>query len=408
MILRGKVLHRGEIIEAGIEFEERILRISKELNGKAIRGIILPAAIDVHVHFRDFKEKHKETIESGSLSALHGGVCLAIDQPNTSPPITTPETYFERVKRAEKKSYIEYALNLGLTEENSARICEILSKIQKRYFVPAIGETFLCNSMRVSYPTLERVKKVHRITVHAEDPELVRCNDIPNFRCRPPEAEVRAVKKCIETGVFHFCHVSTPESIKSIATSSSTSEVTPHHLLLSTEDAERLGSFVNVNPPLREKSFANTMLENISLADVIASDHAPHTPEEKKDGKSGFPGVETLYPLMMNLVRKGVVEIKTVVERLSEKPAAIFDLKGYGGIEVGNYASLAVFDFSRVEKIKAAELHSKAGWTPYEGFEAVFPTSVFIRGVQVLSNKEVLVEPGFGRVLRSVDKSSGD
>jgi len=401
MILRGKILYRGEIIEAGIEFEERIFRISKELDGISVRGVILPAAIDVHVHFRDFKEKHKETIKSGSLSALYGGVCLVIDQPNTSPPITSSETYLERVRRAEKKSYVDYALNLGLTEENSEEIDKIISKIQKKYFVPAIGEVFLCNSMQVSYSTLKRVKNVHRMTIHAEDPELVRCNDVPNFECRPPEAEIRAVKRCVEIGDFHFCHISTPESLKTIAASSSTSEVMPHHLLLSIEDAEKLGSFVNVNPPLRKRNVADAMLENINLANVIASDHAPHTPDEKKDGKSGFPGVETLYPLMLNLVRKGIVEIGTVVKRLSTNPATIFGLRGYGAIEIGNYANLAVFDLSKVEKIKATRLHSLAGWTPYEGFEAVFPTSVFIRGVQVLSNGGVFIEPGFGRVLKS-------
>ncbi|RLI89903.1 MAG: dihydroorotase [Archaeoglobales archaeon] len=403
MILRGKILYRGEILEAGIEFDERILRVSKELSGKAVRGIILPAAIDVHVHFRDFREKHKETIESGSLSALHGGICLAIDQPNCKPAITDEEAYFERVKKAEKKSHVDYALNLGLTEENSGKIEGIISKICERgYFLPAIGEVFLQHdSMQVSYDTLEKVKDVYRLSLHAEDAELIACNEVPNFKCRPPEAEIEAVKKCVKIGSFHFCHVSTIDALNVIAATDSSSEVTPHHLLLSTEDSERLNGFVNVNPPLRSKENVLAMLENIDLADVIASDHAPHTPEEKKDGMSGFPGVETLYPLMLNLVRKGAIGLKTVVERLSTNPALIFSLRGYGGIEVGNYANLAVFDFSKVEKIKAEKLHSLAGWTPYEGFEAVFPTNVFIRGVEAISDGEVLVEPGFGEVLRS-------
>jgi len=139
-------------------------------------------------------------------------------------------------------------------------------------------------------------------------------------------------------------------------------------------------------------------LRNIDKADVIASDHAPHTIEDKKEGAPGFPGVETMYPLMLNLVKKGIVDLKTVIEKIVINPAKIFGFDMYSGIEIGNYANLAVFDFSEVRKIQAKDLHSKAGWTPYEGFEAIFPKVVFVRGVRALDNGEVLVDRGFGTV----------
>ena len=383
----GKVLYRGRIVETGIEFENgRITGISRRVKGRKVRGLILPAAIDVHVHFRDFEEKHKETIESGTLSAIHGGVCLVVDQPNCRPVVDSAERYFRRMERA-SKLYCDYSLNLALTNSNWRKIGEILQEVSKRYFVPAVGEVFLEHSspeLQVGYEVLERVSGVsgiHTLTIHAEDPDMVdSCS--PNFKCRPEKAEILAVEKCVKIlDRGHFCHISTVEAAKLISNTGFTCEVTPHHLLLSIKDYGRLGEFVNVNPPLREKP----LLEHLNSFDVIASDHAPHTPEEKKEGAPGFPGVETTYPLLVSLIKDGVVGIGAV-EMLSSKPAEIFgfDKFGYGSIEVNNLANFAVFDLSEEERISARRLHSLCGWTPYEGFKAVFPKEVWLRGEQVV------------------------
>jgi dihydroorotase len=406
MDICGKLLYKGKIVEAGIKVENGIVKeINKRVKGKKVRGIILPAAIDVHVHFRDFNEKHKETIESGSLSALYGGVCLAVDQPNTMPRIEDDKIYLERIAKAEKTSYIDYTLNMGLTLKNAERINEIIKKIEEKgYSVPAIGEVFIQHNdanLQIDYRTLADVKSKIRklITLHAEDPEMIEGEGVPNYLFRLPQAEVEAVKRCIEIGRFHFCHISTLEALSIIKRTDSTVEVTPHHILLSVEDEKRLGRLINVNPPLRDKENAEALLGNISNADIIASDHAPHTVDEKEEkGLPGFPGVETMYPLLMNLVRKGVVGINTVIEKIAVNPARIFGFDGYGEIEVGKYANFAVFDFSNVRKIRCDELHSKAGWTPYEGFEGIFPYKVFIRGVEALDGEDVLIDPGFGMI----------
>ncbi len=396
MIISGKFFYRGQVVEGCIVVEDGVIvdvRKDAPPSDEVVnfsKGIILPAGIDVHVHFRDFEESYKETIESGSLSALHGGICLVVDQPNTKPPVVDSETYLERIRRAEKTTFVDYALNLGLTEENARIVSEIL-KIVGDARVPAVGEVFLQHkSMQVSYETLKAVRSRIEglITVHAEDPSL-----IPDESVRPKEAEITAVRRCLEFGEFYFCHISTLEALEMIHRSNSFAEVTPHHLLLSAGDVE----FDRVNPPLRAESDRLELLRNFSKADVVASDHAPHTLEDKRDGAPGFPGVETLYPLMIELVRRGVISLRDLVERIVVNPAKIFGFKGYSGIEIGNYANLAVFDFSEVRRIKAEYLHSKAGWTPYEGFEAVFPKVVFIRGVKALEEGEVLVERGFGR-----------
>ncbi len=399
MIISGKFFYKGKIVEGSIVIEDGIIvdiRKDVSLNDNSVvisRGLILPAGIDVHVHFRDFKESYKETIESGSLSALYGGICLVIDQPNTNPPITDSEIYLKRIEKAEKESFIDYALNLGLIEENSDRIHDIIGDIEKFVRIPAIGEVFLQHrTMQVRYETLESVsRRIGKlITVHAEDPELIERDDV-----RPKEAEIKAVQKCINIGSFYFCHVSTPEALNMIYRSNSFAEVTPHHLLLS----RGCVTFDRVNPPLRSDQDRTELLKNLSKADVIASDHAPHTIEDKKEGAPGFPGVETMYPLMLNLVRRGIVDLKTLVDRIVVNPAKIFGFEKYSGIEIGNYANLAIFDFSDVRKIRADDLHSRAGWTPYEGFEAIFPKTVIIRGVKALDNGEVLIDRGFGNVV---------
>jgi|Deesub1362A_J573_1020465.scaffolds.fasta_scaffold00512_13 dihydroorotase len=404
--IRGKMLYRGEIIEAGIKIENGVIKeIKKTIEGEEVRGIILPAAIDVHVHFRDFDESYKETIESGSLSALYGGNCLVVDQPNSKPIVDSVEVYEERMKEAEKKSYIGYALNIGLTKKRYGSILDSIKKIEEKYRIPAIGEVFLQNDnpdLQISYEILEDIKKSTSklITVHAESPELVESEsksestESSNFNLRPPEAEIEAVKKCLAYGDFHFCHISTYEAALNIGDTNSTFEVTPHHLLLSIEDYERLGSFVNVNPPLRRKVDAEMLFNVLQLADVIASDHAPHTIEEKKNGVPGFPGVETTYPLMINLMRRGLIGIRTVVERMVVNPARIFGFEKYGEIEVGNYANIAIFDLKAVTKIKADRLHSMAEWTPFENFEAVFPQRVYIKGELALLDGEVQIKPG--------------
>jgi len=402
-MIAGKIFYRGEFIEAGIEIENgRIKKIGKLVEGKRVEGIILPAGIDVHVHFRDFAEKKKETIETGTLSALHGGICLVVDQPNTKPPVDNAKVYFQRMEKAEKYAYVDYSLNLALTNSNHKNLGEIIRKISERYFIPAVGEVFIQHDnedLQISYETLQKVyERFGRVvfTVHAEDPAYV-ANGSPNFVFRRKEAEVLAVEKLVEIGNFHFCHISTKDSARRILSSNSTFEVTPHHMLLSVDDYPRIGKLVNVNPPLREKEDANWLFRNFHRIDVLASDHAPHTLEEKELGASGFPGVETMYPILVNMASKGYVSFKSLVEKIASNPARIFGFKGYGEIEIGNFANFAVFNLKNIREIRAEDLHSKCGWSPFEGFEAIFPERVYLRGEEVL-------ESGLrvGRVLKLV------
>ncbi len=401
MIIEGKILLSEKLVEAGMLIEDGIVReIRKSLSGKKMKGLIMPAAVDVHVHLRDFEEKHKETIETGTISALNGGVCLVVDQPNTKPAVESYETYVERVRVAERSCWVDYSLNVALTKNNIGEIREVFQKIRSEGFNPRIGEVFLQHEkLQVDYADLERVKDLP-INVHAEDPKYVHGNDVPNFLMRKREAEILAVEKCLKIGKFYFCHVSTREAFEMVKRAGGIAEVTPHHMLLDESDFERLKRLVNVNPPLRKEEDRKFLLGNFERIDVLASDHAPHTLEEKERGASGFPGVETIYPLMMGLVFKGVVNVFDLAEKIAKNPARIYGFEGYGEIREGYYANFAVFDISELQRIKVEKLHSKCSWTPYENFPAIFPHTVVLRGEVVKEKGEILGER-LGRVYRT-------
>ena len=403
--VEGKIFYAGEFIDATIEIEDGIVRnITKKITGKKLKGIILPSAIDVHVHFRDFKEKDKETIKTGSLAALHGGVCFVIDQPNTNPVVESYNTYANRIEIAEKNSFVDYALNLALTKNNFQDVNFEIKKIEKKLNVkvPAVGEVFLAHeneNLQVEVKCLKFVKK-RMVTVHAEDPNFILFEKkVPNFSLRPPLAEISAIRSCMSLGNVYFCHVTLRESIKLIKTQNRLCEVTPHHLLFSVENPP---DHPNVNPPLR-KSAEKIYFKDLKLADVLASDHAPHLLEDKKNGASGFPGVETTYPIFVYLASKGILSFSELIRLFCSNPAKIFKLRRYGEIKIGNYANFSVFNTSKVESIKPDKLHSKCGWTPYSGFNAIFPDKVIIRGMLALDEKNILVDQGFGKIL-SVSK----
>jgi dihydroorotase len=350
--------------------------------------LVLPAAIDMHVHMRGGVQSAKEDWQSGSMSAIAGGVTVVVDQPNTVPPITTPASLHDRVCDAQKNSYCSFAVNSGVTPDTPLE-----SMWQEGAM--AFGETFFASS---SYgdaisdaalrPALERIHALGALaTIHAEridegeDTDLVFHNQV-----RSPDGELDAVKAVSRLNPggcrLHFCHLSTKRSIDAAAGSV---EVTPHHLFLSLEDFDTADPFGKVNPPLRTEKERKQLWGRWERIDVIASDHAPHTREEKAQAfstaPSGICGLETMVPLLLARVIDGKISLQSVIEKTSSKPAEILGLPR-AGFSVGDRA-----DFALYRKIPAPVmpemLHSKCGWTPFEGHLALFPTTV-IRGGKVV------------------------
>jgi len=424
-VVNGRVVRGGgtgvEDVELLVE-EGTVTRVAESVREDNVDetldaegAYVLPGAVDVHVHFREPGARQKEDWRTGSKSAAAGGVTTVVDQPNTSPPTVTGEAFDEKRELA-GKSVVDYGINAGVTEDWKP------DELAERP-VAAYGEVFMADStgnMGIDASLFERaVRRLggrgELVTVHAEDSDEFVDVELDTddadvwSRHRPPEAEIAAVKRAVDVAdeAVHFAHVSHPRSVDIIEETEHTCEVTPHHLFLSRDDLDALGTHGKMNPPLRSEEARQRLFDRLveGAVDCVATDHAPHTLEEKDapvcDAPSGVPGVETLYPLMLALAFDGELELSHVVELVAEEPARIFGFEDKGAIREGKDADLVFVD-ETFEEVRAERLHSKCGWTPYEGFDAVFPNKVLRRGEVVYERDEAgeRFADGGGRLLR--------
>jgi dihydroorotase len=412
MLIRNAVLADGRRRDVRIEGE----RIAGVVDAGSLDGgddrvvaadgrLLLPGCIDVHVHFRQPGHAHKETWATGSRSAAAGGVTTVVDQPNTTPPTTTGTAFDEKATLA-ADSLVDYGINGGVTEAWDPD-----SLLERPLF--ALGEVFLADStgdMGIEADLFaDAVARAAAagvpVTVHAEDASLFddgvygsdaggvgRDADADRWSAfRTAEAEAAAVERAVavagDTGAqLHIAHTSTPEGVDTAAAAGATCEVTPHHLFLSREDLDDLGTYGRMNPPLRDEARRAAVFERVAdgTVDVLATDHAPHTVDEKEQGlwdaPSGVPGVETMLPLLLEAARQGHWSYERVRDLTARNPARIFDLPRKGRVEEGYDADLVLVDPDRPREIRGDDLHSKCGWTPFEGWTGVFPELTVVRG----------------------------
>ncbi|MDD1725029.1 MAG: dihydroorotase [Methanospirillum sp.] len=372
--------------------------------------VVIPAGIDMHVHMRDGAQSQKEDWETGTRSALAGGVTVVVDQPNTIPPLTSPCLIRDRIRLAERQAWCRFAINGGVTSD-----ADIPGMWQAGAM--AFGEAFAGPSSYGEAVTpailsraMEQVSERRSLlTIHAEDVSAGPDWDInAHDRLRPVNGEVKAVTEVLNLNIpgcrLHFCHLSSASAIRTVNADpvSGSVEVTPHHLFLSREMFREDNAFGKVNPPLRSETERRSLVSEWNQIDVIASDHAPHAIQEKGnsfgDAPSGIPGVETMIPLLMAWVAEHRVCLAEVVRKTSENPARILGIEPAGFVP-GCRADFAVFP-EKVSVVDPDLLHSKAGWTPYEGMPAIFPEIVILGGEVVFDQGEY-VHPGAG--VRSPD-----
>jgi len=364
---------------------------------------VIPAGVDMHVHMRDGLQRNKETWRTGTESALAGGVTSVVDQPNTIPPITNREILKERILLAGEESLCRYAVNGAVI--NDANLPELW-----RAGCMAFGETFAGPS---SYgeavsddllaSSIEQISSLSGLmTIHAE--EVINGDDtslVSHDQLRPPSGEIDAIKRvqAINAGKcsLHFCHLSTSQALNSVT--SGTKEVTPHHLFLSRDMNWEDEQFGKVNPPLRTETEQKSLVASFKRIDLIASDHAPHTTEEKSvtfnKAPSGIPGVETMIPLLMSLVYEHKIGLEDLILKTSTNPAKILGIEPPGYLP-GSPADFAIYP-KKIQKIDVDALHSKAGWSPYEGMKAVFPDKVILGG-EIVYDSGTFFSPSISKI----------
>ena len=404
VVVKGKCYIGGRFLDRCIGVVDgRIAGISGDLDGDRIydygRRLILPSAVDSHVHMRDPGATHKEDFATGTLAALHGGATCVIDMPNTDPSTTTPEALREKSAIAGSKSLSDYGLFAGVLPGADVANLSKNAVGFKLYMAGTTGGLMVASleSIEAELSVIASEGKV--LAVHAEDEGLRRKQTerslADHLSNRPNECESSAIRKLTALPIpslrVHICHVSARESLQLVeGVDGMTSEVTPHHLLLDADS--KLGTMGKVNPPLRRREDRQALFNGLTRGafTTVASDHAPHTVEEKEEdfdfAPCGMPGVETLVPLMLQLVRDKHISMQTVVGCLCEGPADLFGL-AKGRLELGRDADLMVVDLTSSRDIKADHLHSKCSWTPYEGRPGIFPKAVFLRG-------EIMMEDG--------------
>jgi len=420
LTVEGKVFFKGEFIDCCIGINDgKITAVKKilkcENHKKFGNKLIIPAGIDIHVHFRDPGMTQKEDFSTGSMAAAFGGISCVFDMPNTKPQAIDFLSLKEKIDKAYDKSYIDFGIYAGVTDNNIDKLNKF-SEICNGYKI-FLGES--TNSFSINENNLPLVFKQilptkKPIMIHAENAECIENhkmnekNLIDHNNARPPECESRSIKRVLEfckdiNPRLHFCHVSSIDGLELIRKTSVNIScgVTPHHSLIGIENDLLPQQLYKVNPPLRNFEYSNYLLKNIvnGCVDVIESDHAPHTKEEKKqlfdEVPSGVPGVETILPLFLYLAMQKKISFDRLISLLCSKPADIMSLRK-GRIKEGNDADFLVVDYKKISTIRSEDLHSKCGWTPFEGWRGIFPTNVFIRGKNIIEDCELTGSKGFG------------
>ncbi len=344
----------------------------------------IPGLIDAHVHLRDPGEPHKEDFSSGTSAALAGGVVTLIDMPNNREPITNPQSLEEKRKMARSKAVCDYGFYLGATRENVGGYGEkVVKKVWglKMYLNQTYGPLLLSQPQEIA-DHLHHWPTEKPLLVHAEGETVAFIlNMIKDFPRR-----------------VHFCHLSLKEEVEQIRRAKEaglpiTCEVTPHHLFLTDKDEKVLGPFGRMRPPLRTAKDVDALWQNLDVIDIVVSDHAPHTKEEKLSGNPpfGVPGVETTLPLLLTAVSQKKLSLERLIELVAINPARILGIKQdeLTHIEVDLQASYV---------IENSALWTKCGWSPFEGKRVIGKVRrVFLRGQKVYEDGKVLVRPGFGK-----------
>jgi len=375
---------------------------------------VLPGVIDTQVHFREPGLEWKEDLETGSRAAALGGVTAVFEMPNTEPATIDPEALADKLARARDRMWTDHAFYMGGTHEN-ARFLGELERLPGccgvKVFMGASTGTLLVADDDGVREVLSHVKR--RATFHSEDEyrladrrPLARTGDWTSHpEVRDPESAIMSTRRLVrlarETGArIHVLHVTTAEEVEFLALNKdvATMELTPQHLTLDGDEAyERLKGLAQMNPPIRNNYHIAGLWRGIEqgVADVLGSDHAPHTLEEKARpypaSPSGMPGVQTLVPVMLTHVANGRLSLDRFIDLTSHGANRVFGIAGKGRMAEGYDADLTIVDLKAKHVLKHEDMATRAGWTPFDGFEATGQAkATIVRGRVVMRDGDLL------------------
>jgi dihydroorotase len=391
---------------------------------------VLPGVIDTQVHFREPGMDWKEDLESGSRAAVMGGVVGVFEMPNTDPPTSNRAALEDKLARAKGRMHCDHAFYAGATHENAEGLAELEATpgcCGIKVFMGASTGTLLVADDAGVEAVLRHIRR--RAAFHCEDEArlaerrpLARPGDwTSHAEVRDAEAALRATQRLVAMAErlgkrVHVLHTTTAQEIEFLGHHKdvATCEVTPQHLTLAAPKAyERLQGLAQMNPPIRGAEHRAGLWRGVAngVVDVIGSDHAPHTLEEKARpypaSPSGMPGVQTVVPVMLTHVAEGRLTLERFVDLTSAGAQRIFGLAGKGRLAVGWDADLTIVDLAARRTIRHEDMATRVGWTPFDGFEAKgWPMATIIRGQVVMRDGE-LTESGGGRPMRFLENLGG-
>jgi len=387
---------------------------------------VLPGVIDSQVHFREPGLEWKEDLETGSRCAALGGVTAVFEMPNTDPSTTSPDMMLDKLARAKGRMHVDHAFYAGATHDNT----DLLAEMERMAGCCGVKVFMGASTGQLLVEDDEGVERVlnaisRRAAFHSEDEyrlqdrkKLARQGDwTSHYEVRDAEAAISSTRRLLrlarKTGKrIHVLHVTTGEEMEMLAEAKdlATCEVTPQHLtLVGPEDYVRLKGYAQMNPPIRDAHHRAALWKavNQGIPDVLGSDHAPHTKEEKARpypaSPAGMPGVQTLVPVMLTHVADGKMTLERFIELTSAGPQRVFGIAGKGRIAQGYDADFTIVDMKARKTITNEWSASRCGWTPFDGMEAkAWPAATIVRGIMVMCDGG-LVAPGRGEPVRFVE-----
>ena len=414
--IEGKLQNVDIVISGG-----KIRSIGKaELNNHKVYDakdkIVLPGVIDTQVHFREPGSTDAEDLESGSRAAVLGGVTSLFEMPNTNPPTANLVEFEKKLQAAKNRMHSNYAFYFGATPTNTNQLSQ-LKNVEGCCGVKLFAGSSTGNLLVDKEADIEKVisSSDRIVSIHSEDEDIIKLRkkfikkgDVHSHpEWRNVECAMSSTRRVVKIAErynkkIHVLHVTTKEEVDFLAMHKKnvTFETTPQHLTLYAPDCyKKLGTYAQMNPPLRDKEHYDrlwTAVKN-NIVDVLGSDHAPHLKinkdKEYPSSPSGMPGVQTIFPVMIDHVNSGKLTLNQLINLMCENPCKIFGIQNKGFIKVGYDADLTIVDMNKEVTIKNEMIASKCGWTPFNNYKVKgFPIGTIINGILVMSEGKILVE----------------